>query len=105
VNYLRPQGTYLAGVDCRQLGFDEEVAEGIAVVSDLSGPARWFLDHARVLLTSGHAFGTGGLGHVRMNIATSQAILVEAVSRMGRAVDEHGARWGHRPLASRRKSP
>lgn len=88
VRYQRPEGTYLAWLDCRQLGFNEQAAEGIAVVSDLSGPARWFLDHARVLLTSGHAFGTGGVGHVRMNIATSQAILVEAVTRMGRAVQE-----------------
>ena len=92
VSYLPPQGTYLAWLDCRQLNFTEEVtdsaAQGPAVVSDLSGPARWFLDHARVLLTSGHAFGTGGVGHVRVNIATSQAILVEAVSRMGRAVEQ-----------------
>ena len=56
------------------------------MVSDLSGPARWFLDHARVALRSGHVFGTGGAGHVRVNFATSQAILTEAVTRMGRAV-------------------
>jgi cystathionine beta-lyase len=90
VGYQPPEGTYLAWLDCRELGFTEKAAEGIAVVSDLSGPARWFLDHARVLLTSGHAFGTGGVGHVRMNIATSQAILTEAVTRMGRAVQELG---------------
>ena len=64
----------------------EDVADGLAVVADLSGPARWFLDHARVALSSGHVFGTGGAGHVRLNFATSQAILVEAVSRMGRAL-------------------
>jgi hypothetical protein len=33
-----------------------------------------------------YVFGTGGAGHVRLNFATSQAILVEAVSRMGRAL-------------------
>jgi cystathionine beta-lyase len=86
VKYQRPQGTYLAWLDCRRLGFDEEFADGLAVVADLSGPARWFLDHARVALSSGHVFGTGGAGHVRLNFATSQAILVEAVSRMGRAL-------------------
>jgi cysteine-S-conjugate beta-lyase len=90
VSYLRPQGTYLAWLDCRQLGLSEEapgeVQDGLAVVSDLSGPARWFLDHARVALSSGHVFGTGGAGHVRLNFATSQAILIEAVSRMGRAL-------------------
>jgi cysteine-S-conjugate beta-lyase len=86
VKYQRPQGTYLAWLDCRQLGFDEEATGGLAVVADLAGPARWFLDHARVALSSGHVFGTGGAGHVRLNFATSQAILTEAVSRMGRAL-------------------
>jgi cystathionine beta-lyase len=87
VKYQRPQGTYLAWLDCRQLGITEETtAGGLAVVADLSGPARWFLDHARVALSSGHVFGTGGTGHVRLNFATSQAILTEAISRMGRAL-------------------
>lgn len=86
VKYARPQGTYLAWLDCRALGFDDEPAQGLAVVADLSGPARWFLDHARVALSSGHVFGTGGAGHVRLNFATSQAILGEAVARMGRAL-------------------
>ncbi|MGD1109727.1 MAG: MalY/PatB family protein [Mycobacterium sp.] len=86
VKYQRPQGTYLAWLDCRQLGFDEEAIGGLAVVADLAGPARWILDHARVALSSGHVFGTGGSGHVRLNFATSQAILTEAISRMGRAL-------------------
>jgi cystathionine beta-lyase len=86
VKYQRPQGTYLAWLDCRRLGFEDEAADGLAVVSDLSGPARWFLDHARVALSSGHVFGTGGAGHVRLNFATSQAILTEAISRMGGAL-------------------
>jgi bifunctional pyridoxal-dependent enzyme with beta-cystathionase and maltose regulon repressor activities len=86
IKYQRPQGTYLSWLDCRELGFNEDVTDGLAVVADLSGPARWFLDHARVALSSGHVFGTGGAGHVRLNFATSQAILTEAVSRMGRAL-------------------
>lgn len=86
VGYLRPRGTYLAWLDCRRLGLNEETTDGLAVVSDLAGPARWFLDHARVALSSGHVFGTGGSGHVRLNFATSQAVLTEAVSRMGRAL-------------------
>lgn len=91
VKYQRPQGTYLAWLDCRALGFDEDdAAEGLAVVADLAGPARWFLDQARVALSSGHVFGTGGAGHVRLNFATSTSILAEAVARMGRALS--GAR-------------
>lgn len=86
VKYQWPQGTYLAWLDCRALGIDEEASDGLAVVADLSGPARWFLEHARVALSSGHVFGTGGAGHVRLNFATSRAILAEALSRMGRAL-------------------
>ena len=86
VKYQRPQGTYLAWLDCQRLGFTEDAAHGLAVVADLSGPARWFFDHARVALSSGHVFGAGGAGHVRLNFATSQAILTEAISRMGRAL-------------------
>ena len=85
-----PQGTYLAWLDCRRLGFDDAAPGGLAVVSDVSGPASWFLEHARVALSSGHVFGPGGAGHVRLNFATSRAILAEAVSRMGRAVQRSG---------------
>lgn len=86
VGFAPPQGTYLAWLDCRRLGVgDDYPADGVAVVSDLSGPARMFLDDARVALSSGHVFGTGGAGHVRLNFATSQAILTEAVTRMGQA--------------------
>ena len=63
-------------------------ADGLAVVADLAGPARWFLDHARVALSSGHVFGTGGSGRVRLNFATSKAILGEAILRMGRSIEQ-----------------
>lgn len=92
VKYQWPQGTYLAWLDCRELGFDEEPAGALAVVADMAGPARWFLDHACVALSSGHVFGTGGAGHVRLNFATSKAILAEAISRMGRAMEATGQR-------------
>jgi cysteine-S-conjugate beta-lyase len=88
VSFTPPQGTYLAWLDCRALGFDDDVTAGLPVVSDLSGPARAFLDHARVALSSGHVFGTGGAGHVRLNFATSRAVLTEAIIRMGQ-VAEH----------------
>jgi cystathionine beta-lyase len=67
--YHRPQATYLAWVDCRALGLSHE-------------PARAFLAQGRVALNAGPTFGAGGDGHVRINFATSPAILKEAVRRM-----------------------
>ena len=37
-------------------------------------------------MNSGPQFGTGGAGHVRVNLATSPEILSEAVARMAAAV-------------------
>jgi cysteine-S-conjugate beta-lyase len=86
VDLVRPEGTYLAWLDCRQLGLHSTTRQdGPGVVSELSGPAKMFLEHARVALSSGHVFGTGGAGFVRINYATSPAILRDAVQRMGAA--------------------
>ena len=73
VGYRQPQGTYLAWLDCRRL--------------ELPGdPAAVFLERGRVALNSGPTFGTGGAGHARLNLATSPAIITEAVRRMASAV-------------------
>lgn len=74
VRYRPPQGTYLAWLDCRDLGLGDD-------------PAAVFLDRGKVALNSGPAFGTGGAGHVRLNLATTPTILAEAISRMATAVD------------------
>jgi cystathionine beta-lyase len=87
VRYQPPEATYLAWLDCRALGLhtlDGTTQNG--VVSDIAGPARMFLDRARVALSSGHVFGRGGAGYVRLNFATCQAILREAIQRMGDAL-------------------
>ena len=73
VRYREPQGTYLAWLDCRALSLPED-------------PAKIFLDRGRVALNSGPSFGTGGAGHVRLNLATSGEILGEAVVRMASAL-------------------
>lgn len=66
-------GTYLQWLDCRRLGLGDD-------------PAQVFLERGRVAVNSGIPFGTGGAGHVRINIATSPEILTEAVERMAAAV-------------------
>jgi cystathionine beta-lyase len=83
----RPEGTYLAWLDCTRLGLRTDAGgDGPGVVSELAGPAKFFLDRARVALSSGHVFGSGGEGHVRLNFATPPTVLREAVARMGRAL-------------------
>ncbi|WP_019872448.1 MalY/PatB family protein [Salinispora oceanensis] len=90
VGYHRPEGTYLAWLDCRRLG--PHSAQPDSAPGDVSlDPAQLFLERARVALSSGNAFGTGGAGWVRLNFATSPAILTDAVTRMGRAAQEAGA--------------
>ncbi|MFI5833647.1 MalY/PatB family protein [Micromonospora sp. NPDC051300] len=92
VSWHRPEGTFLAWLDCTRLGVPTEApGAGPGVASDLAGPARMFLDDARVALSSGHVFGAGGAGFVRLNFATSPAVLTEAVTRMGRAVGRRSA--------------
>jgi cystathionine beta-lyase len=72
VRYQPPEGTYLAWLDCRDLGLDDS-------------PAEFFLAKARVLLTDGAACGEAGRGHVRLNFATPRPILAEIVRRMAEA--------------------
>ncbi|QNP68107.1 pyridoxal phosphate-dependent aminotransferase [Streptomyces roseirectus] len=73
VRYAPARATYLAWLDCRALDLGDD-------------PAGVFLERGRVALSSGPAFGTGGAGHVRLNLATSPEILTEAVRRMASAV-------------------
>jgi len=69
-----PEGTYLAWIDCAALGVDD--------------PATFFLDHARVALNDGPPFGIGAEQHVRLNFATSRALLERILDAMVTAV--HG---------------
>ncbi|SDR82688.1 cystathione beta-lyase [Paraoerskovia marina] len=75
LGYTPTEATYFAWLDARTL-------PGQAGTD----PSRFFLDHARVAVNPGPSFATGGAGHVRVNLATSPAVLTEAVERMGRAV-------------------
>ncbi|MGW7271683.1 MalY/PatB family protein [Streptomyces sp. NPDC054864] len=73
VGYTPAQGTFLAWLDCRELGLGGD-------------PAEVFLQRGRVALNSGGTFGTGGDGFVRLNLAASPEVVTEAVRRMGSAV-------------------
>ncbi|MFG2944343.1 MalY/PatB family protein [Streptomyces adustus] len=74
IGYRPSEATYLAWLDCRALGLRDD-------------PAQVFLERGRVALNPGTDFGTGGTGHVRLNLATSPEVITEAVRRMAKAVD------------------
>ncbi len=70
IRWRRPEATYLAWLDCRDLGLGED-------------PAAVFRRRGRVALGSGPRYGEEvGRGFARLNVATSPEILEEAVRRM-----------------------
>lgn len=70
VRWIPPEATYLAWLDCRELGLGDD-------------PAAVFRERGRVALGSGPRYDpAGGQGFVRLNLATSPALVEEAVRRM-----------------------
>jgi cystathionine beta-lyase len=70
VGYVPPEGTYLAWLDCRELG--------------LPAPAESFRERAGVAVVDGAECGEAGRGHIRFNFATPLPVLREAITRMAR---------------------
>lgn len=74
IGYVPPDATYLAWLDCSDLGLPAD-------------PAAFFLDRAKVMLSAGPAFGNGE-GFARLNFATSGAVLKEICDRIGVALEQ-----------------
>ncbi len=47
---------------------------------------RWFANQAGVYLNPGHSYGTGGTGHMRMNLGTSRQMIGTAIEKMAEAI-------------------
>ncbi len=73
VKCQKPEGTYLAWLDCREAGIP-------------GNPHEFFLEHARVAVNDGAVFGEGGEGFVRLNFGCPRATLTEALDRMRAAL-------------------
>lgn len=71
--YVPPQASYLAWIDCTDLGIGPD-------------PAAHFLKYGRVALASGLDFGEQGAYFARLTMGTSGELLREAVARMSRAL-------------------
>ena len=67
-----PQSTYLAWLDCSELG--------------LENPQQFFLEHARVALSAGLEFGDDCGQFVRLNFGCTRDMLEEGLSRMERSL-------------------
>lgn len=71
---ITPEGTYLAWVDIRALGLGAR---------ELGGFIR---NEARLALDDGYAFGPGGEGFMRFNLACPRQLIEEGLDRLGRAL-------------------
>ncbi|MEO5609266.1 MAG: aminotransferase class I/II-fold pyridoxal phosphate-dependent enzyme [Ornithinibacter sp.] len=70
IRWRAPEATYLAWLDCRDLGLGDD-------------PAHVFRERGRVALSSGPAYAPEqGRGFARLNFATSPEVLTDAVLRM-----------------------
>lgn len=72
-----PEATYLMWLDFRETSLPEDARRH---------PAAWCVEHAKVAMNEGIAFGLPGEGHARLNFATSREILEDAVERLARAL-------------------
>ena len=75
VDFINPEGTYLAWQDCNRLGMDDE---------NLS---EFMLKKAKVALDDGKIFGPGGEGFERINVACPKPILEECMNRIVNALN------------------
>jgi len=73
VRYAPPRASFLAWLDCRDLGLGDD-------------PAAVFQEKGNVALSHGPHFGAEGHGFARLNMGTSPELLAEAVRRMASAL-------------------
>lgn len=75
VRVIKPDATYMVWVDCRELGLDHLALEGL------------MLNQAKLLLSEGYAFGPGGEGFERFNLACPRSAVKEACARFADVVN------------------
>jgi len=70
---IETEGTYLLWLDCREMGMSDAQLRA------------FFVQQARVGMNPGTAFGEGGSGFMRLNIATPRPVLADALERIRQA--------------------
>ena len=74
INVIQSQATYLLWLDCRKLNLNDEALK------------RFFIEEAKLGLSPGAMFGSGGKGFMRMNIGTTKANVMAALTRLKSAL-------------------
>ncbi|GMR24405.1 MAG: pyridoxal phosphate-dependent aminotransferase [Acidobacteriota bacterium] len=96
VDYTKAQGTYLAWLDVSKV-VDKIDAKGKAEAASKTSESpvtpeqiveKWFVENAHVQLNPGSNYGTGGVGHMRMNLGTSRKLIELALHNMAEALDK-----------------
>ena len=95
ISHRKAEGTYLAWLDVSRVidivGAEATAAERGRTSVDPVTPEmimqEWFGQNARVDLNPGSSYGTGGAGHMRMNIAASRKLLKIALDNIAEALD------------------
>ena len=64
----------------------EESRTATNTVSPETIVQRWFAENAKVALNPGSSYGTGGAGHMRMNLATTRGLVERALGNMASAL-------------------
>jgi len=73
VNIMKPEATYVIWLDFRKYGINDEEL------------FKFITEKAKVGLSNGARFGTGGNGWMRLNIGCPRSILTEALNRLSKA--------------------
>lgn len=73
IHWSKPEGTFLAWLDCRELGLKGDLH-------------KYFLENAKVCMNDGCTFGEAGEGFLRLNFGCTQAVLKQALKRMAAAI-------------------
>lgn len=76
VKMYRPEGTYLAWFDCREISADPEVLKDL------------MFNKARVAFNEGSMFGAEGAGFLRVNFGTPRSLLLEGLERFEKALKQ-----------------
>lgn len=75
VRMCKPEGTYLAWLDCRETGLTGDLCE-------------FFIKNGGVAFNNGAMFGKGGQGFVRLNFGCPRSTLLEGLQRMKTALEK-----------------